>query len=399
MVQTYDVVISGAGVVGSCLALALGRKGLKVGLIDTAPLSPAPEKPHEGRAYAIAYGSSLFLKTIGVWESLCHPTPPPGITTIRTSQSGSDQALVYQASDLNQDALGFMVPSPVLKHHLERCLAEVPTVTRLQPAEITTWQAQDSHVDLTLQSGLALRTPLLVGAEGRTSRLREDLGGRAFTAAYTQRALVCTLSHSRPHQGIAFEHFTPQGPLALLPLAGNQSGLVWSLEEPLASAMLDDPTLLLHAVIHHFGWGLGDLQMSSPLQAYPLTAHLPFTPYSKRVLLIGDAAHVIHPVAGQGLNLGLRDAAHLADTIHTSYNLGLDWGSLSTLEGYVRDRRWDQWSMVATTHGLVHLFALQNPWVRKIRALGLTSIDWIPYLKKTLIRQAMGLNASSHTSQ
>lgn len=386
--QNLDLLISGSGLIGTSLACALAKTGLRIGLVD--PLHPG-QKKEDGRLYAISYGSAADLRDWGIWERVeAHVTP---IQKIRITQKGGGDGLTYQATDVGVEALGFMVPSLLLQQAVWEQLKTCQDITLLMPDTVKAWKPDDRGLCVTLESGLAFRTSLLAGAEGRMSRLREAIGGSTLKHPYNQTALVLTVAHSQEHHHIAFEHFTPDGPLAFLPLQGKRSAVVWSLSPARAAALAADPHVLLHALIHHFGWGLGDLRIVSPIQTYPLSLIMPYQTWDVRTVLLGDAAHVIHPLAGQGLNVGLRDVAILSQKIRQAHALGLDIGSITLLEQMGKERRGDHWSMAALTHGLVRLFQWDNPLLNRGVALGFWGVQRFSPLKKFLTRRAMGVHS------
>jgi 2-octaprenyl-6-methoxyphenol hydroxylase len=253
-----------------------------------------------------------------------------------------------------------------------------------------------SSIRLSLKSGDVLEAALWVGAEGRHSSLKQHVSFGQTRRHYGQHALVFDVAHTEAHGGRAFEHFTPDGPLAFLPLQGKRSAVVWSLSSELALSLKENPEALLHALIQHFGWGLGELTLAGDVSAYPLSLEMPWQTVSPRCLLIGDAAHAIHPVAGQGLNVGLRDVMRLVDHFQKTKERGLDSGSLTVLQAYDQQRKKDRWSMAAVTHALVRGF--ERPALRRPAAVAWDAsvgmIKAFPVLKRRIMRHAMGLDAS-----
>jgi len=396
-----DVLISGAGPVGGLLALRLAQGGLGVGVVDPH-LSLVPKVQEtvqdnvkeDWRMYAIAQGLLPFLETVGLWQRIASHAAP--IQTIRTTLSRGKGLVIYRAEDVGAEALGWMVPSALLRRALAQLLEEGGATLWQRATRIGNWKAGEEGVDVSLDDHPSVRTKLLIGAEGRHSPLREQVGGSILKGAYDHVALVGTVAHTQDHCQTAFEHFTPDGPLALLPCQGRHAAVVWSVKAPRAEALLAEPQLFLHALVHHFGWGLGDLRLVTPLQGHPTALTLPLRVVAQRVALVGDAAHVLHPLAGQGLNLGLRDAASLSQAILQAYRLGLDWGGSTVLSPWARTRRMDHWSLAGLTHGLVRLFEKDHWLLNKTASLGFRAVEgWAP-LKTFFMHQAMGLSKGSH---
>ena len=391
--KRQDLVVSGAGLVGSLLSCLCADKGLGVCVVDPGLLRPSLEDGSplvDGRSFAIAYGSAEVLKAAGIWK---HLRDIPGLLkTIVVSHTGGKKTLCYHAEDVGVEALGYLVPASDLKQALRQALLErEDRLTFRMPGQVVSWEASEDKTAVTLGSGEILMTSLLVGAEGRNSLIAEKLSPQTWGHTYDQTALVFTLGHTEDHQNRAYEHFTPEGPLALLPLEGRQMGVVWSLKTQVANQLVEAPEVLLNALIQHFGWGLGTLTLLSQIQAYPLSLRMPRTSWGERVVLVGDGAHVLHPVAGQGLNVGFRDVVSLAEALSDARSLGLDPGSPSILGPWGKKRRPDQWGLAALTHGLVGLFEWLPPAFRPIIDAGLWGVGASHSFKKRLIYRAMGL--------
>ncbi len=390
MGERVDVLISGAGIVGGALACALEAKGFSVALVDVRDhFNPLPQDSQlSRRSFAISYGSFLKLKQWGIWDFL--QSPPSPIETIRVTQHQGGPGMTYKAIDLGYEALGFMVSSQDLSDAVLKALQEKKSLTFFNPEKIASWKTSSVFVEVMLEGGTHIHASLLIGAEGRHSPLREIAGSPVIQHTYHQTALVFTVEHSESHHNTAFEHFTSEGPLAFLPLGDRKSAVVWSLKKDIAEKIMSHPDLLLHALFQHFGWGLGTFQLTSEIQTYPLDLVLPLKTWGPRFALVGDAAHALHPVAGQGLNVGLRDVAALISHLEEAHQLGLDIGRETFLRQWATKRRFDQWSMACVTHGTVKLLG-GSKILRPLWEKGFWLIDNCLPLKRKFILHAMGL--------
>lgn len=382
--QQVDLVISGGGPLGCLLAYSLARAGFSLALIERNK----PQKIFKGdRNFAITYASAKTLEKFSLWTELARTAEP--IQHILVSQQHGRGTLHYHASEMSVGALGFMVNEKDLKQVLWQAVRKEKNIQILTEEEVVQ-HATDTHtISLELRSKKSLSARLWIGAEGRTSPMRKALCPHALSWAYGQSALSFIVEHTEPHDGRAFEHFTPFGPLAFLPLPRHRSAVVWSLKHQTAKDLLATPKKLLHALIHHFGWGLGHLSLEGDVAHYPLSLLLPWTQAKGRRLIIGDAAHTIHPVAGQGLNLGLRDVFVLTAHLTTLRTLGLDFGFEPYLKTYVKKRRFDHLSMASFTHGLVE--GLERKLSAPFWTLGTSAVKAVPPLKRLITRHAMGL--------
>ncbi|TGW15548.1 hypothetical protein EIL50_01245 [bacterium NHP-B] len=382
MATYYDLIISGSGPVGCLLAYLVAHENVRVGIIE----NKKPQKNlKNGRSFAISYAHGQALDAVKLWQGVA--TTKTDIKDIVVSKEGTRKGLIYRAQDMGVSALGFLVNEHALRTTLFHAITQHPRIDWLCPHEVVHHTQHPSYLELHLDTKETLRTSLWIGAEGKNSPMRQHISPHTCSWSYDQKALVFTVHHTQDHNGRAFEHFTSKGPLAFLPLHNQSSAVIWSLEAPMADALTTSPTTLLHALLHHFGWGLGDMTLASPVAAYPLDLIMPLHHAQGRQLLVGDAAHSIHPVAGQGLNLGIRDAFILADHLKNRYQLGLDLGM--GLEDYLKRRRADYRSMAGATHGLV--LGLQQKWTSPLWAFGTTFVDMCAPLKEAITRHAMGL--------
>lgn len=387
---TYDVCIVGGGLVGSVLALALGQGGVRVALIDRSPMGGG-DGQDDPRTTAYAYASIQLFKNVGLWDILS----PHGafIREIRVSDGDSRAFIHYDGTHTGGAPMGVILENSRVKRETAAALLAEPLVDVYAPAPIRHWHQDAGQVTLTLDDGQVINSAVLVGADGRGSTLRTDAGLKSQRWDYGQTALVGTIGHTFPHEDRAFEHFLPIGPLAILPMAGGyQSAFVWSLKTNLATAYqaLGGPDFA-QKIGDHFAPTLGQITLESPITAYPLSGVIVPRVRQGRLVLVGDSAHVIHPVAGQGLNLGLRDGALLYDLLTMAKRTGLDLGSDTVIGGYENQRRADIWSMTAITDGLVRVFSTDLPPIRSMRRIGLWCVNRLPFVKKRLVDRARGL--------
>lgn len=388
----FDVVIAGGGYVGLSLALALkqGDSTLKCAVVDPKPMASLNKDP---RASAIAAAASRMLTQLGVWDKIAAKGQP--ITEMIVTDSKLRDAvrpvfLTFDGEATDGEPFATMMPNGVMMPALYKA-AKALGVTFFAPQTASTYRSAPDHVDLELKDGTVLQTRLLVAADGVRSRLRDLAGIRTVDWDYKQSGIVTTIKHERPHNGRAEEHFLPAGPFAILPLPGNRSSLVWTEKTADADRLVrsDDFTFELE-LERRFGHHLGTLELDGPRNAYPLGLKLAREFVKPRFALIGDAAHGIHPIAGQGLNLGFKDVAALAEVIVEARRLGQDIGAFDVLERYQRWRRFDTFQMGVVTDVLNRVFSNDNDVLRAMRDFGLGLVDRMPALKSTFIKEAAG---------
>lgn len=392
------IVIAGGGVAGLCLALALKQAlggHYAVVLADPA-LAAAPRA--DNRAYAVAAAAQAMLRALGIWEAVA-PTAQPMTEMVISDSRGTDAVrpvfLTFDGEVEPGQPFAHMVENAALLAALRRS-AEAAGVV-LRPEGVRSFAADEAGIDILFAGGESLPATLLVAADGARSKLRELAGIGWVGWGYRQSGLVATLSHERPHGGRAVEHFLPSGPFAILPLGdggklGHRSSIVWTEASDDVPALLSlDGADMLAEIERRFGLELGEIALESAVTAHPLGFGVARRFVAERLALLGDAAHVIHPIAGQGLNLGLKDVAALAQAIVDAARLGLDPGTLDVLEDYERARRFDTVAMGAVTDGLNRLFSNDVTPVRLARDLGLGLVDRLPGLKRFFIREAAGL--------
>ena len=392
MTDSYDVIIVGGGPVGLCQALALTRfqRGLRVALLDRRPFSV----PNDKRAFALSAGVRRVLEALGVWSALSAEATP--IRAMKISDSGSGDIsrpvfLTFEGDVAPGEPYAHMVPNRVLTAALLEAVKDHAEL--IAPVEVTGYAAEAATATLSLKDGRVLRAPLIVAADGAMSALRQMAGIGVVSHDYRQSGIVTTIAHQLPHEGTAFEHFRPAGPFASLPLSGNRSSLVWteSTEEAarLKALPLEQAAVEIEAAM---GSSLGKVTVEEGLQSFPLKLQLAREFVAPRLALIGDAAHVIHPLAGQGLNLGLKDVAALAESVIEAMRMGLDYGSADVLAGYQQWRRFDTALMAAVTDNLNRLFSNDMAPVRALRDVGMGLVDRFAPVKSALIGRAAGLD-------
>ncbi len=404
--MAYDVCVVGAGPVGGALACRLAAAGLSVAIVDRAALPPMEHPDFDGRAYAIAAGSRRLLEESGVWAALPLPTGP--IEQIRVSDGrvgrpASPLHLHFDVRELSEPegALGWMVEARSFRVALNALLHAAPgagpRLDLFAPAEAVVSRAVE-EASIRLSTGEAFTARLVVAAEGRNSPLRRQAGIPSQSWPYHQSGIVCAIAHERPHDRTALEHFLPAGPFAQLPMAPSETGenlsaIVWterSADAPRFMAL--DDAAFGQEVARRLGGHLGAVRPVGRRWVYALSAMYVHRITAPRLALVGDAAHGIHPIAGQGLNLGLRDATVLADLLIAAHAQGQDLGGEAVLARYARARRVDTLSMLAATDGLDRLFSTGNPVVRLARGVGIAAVHRMPRLKRAFMRQAMGLS-------
>jgi 2-octaprenyl-6-methoxyphenol hydroxylase len=390
-----DVLIVGGGLNGPLLALALASGGVRSLVLDARPRAALERADFDGRAYALALSSRRMLAALGLWEGLRDHAEAILDIKVSDGRAGEGAApffLHFDHAEIEEGPMGHFLEDRFLRRALLAAVDAHP-LTTLRPGALVVAQAPEpTRATVTLTDGSVLSARLLVGCDGRASATATRAGIGRIGRDYGQTALVATVAHERPHRGIAHQFFTPEGPLAILPLPGDRSSIVWTetAERAALIAGLDDADYL--AVLRpRFGDFLGEIALVGGRYAYPLSLSLADSLVAPRLALAGDAAHGIHPLAGQGLNLGLRDVAALAEVVVDAHRRGLDIGAADVLEGYARWRRFDTVALAAATDGLNRLFSNDNPVLRLARDLGLGAVGRVPALRRAFIREAAGL--------
>ena len=388
-----DVVIAGGGMVGLTLAHALAQGGLDVTVVE--PMSPTAIKDakFDGRVSALAFTAMRMFRALGLWDRLAGAAQPVNDIVVSDAQLGkapSSLSLHFDHREIGEP-LGYIVENRHIRSVLLEALAEQPRIRLMTGLLIRETKTDADGVTATLSDNGHLRAALCVGAEGRDSPLRESHGIASVAWDYPQTAIVTTVAHARAHNGVAYEHFLPAGPFAILPMLGNRSSLVWTERNRDAAKMLAlDEAEFANEIRLRFGAHLGEVTPEGPRWSYPLKFHLARAYVAPRLALAGDAAHGIHPIAGQGLNLGLKDVAAMAETVLDARRLGLDIGTLDVLRRYERWRRFDSFALAAATDIINRLFSNDIAPLRLARDLGLGAVDRIAPLRRFFMRHAGG---------
>lgn len=396
MMPDTDILIAGGGLNGPALALALAQGGLRVTVIDARPAPARAEAGFDGRAYALAIASRRLLSMIGIWQAVGDKAQP--IHRIKASDGLAGQGpapffLTFDAAEIEEGPMGFLLEDRHLYAAFLAAMKADPSITLLSGETVTDQTVTPDRVTITLASGKALSARLLIGCDGRGSGTATRAGIRRVGWGYGQTALVTAIRHEKDHEGTAHQFFMPEGPLAILPLkGGHHSSIVWSETDTNAArihALPDDQYLA--ALRPRFGDFLGQIELAGDRFTYPLSLSLAERFVAPRVALVGDAAHGVHPIAGQGLNLGLRDVAALAQVVIEAARRGEDIGSPVTLDAYQRWRRFDSTALALGIDTVNRLFSNDNPILRAGRDLGLGIVNAMPGLRRRFIRQAAGL--------
>ncbi len=393
-----DVCVVGAGPVGGTLACRLAAGGMRVAVVDRAALPPMEHPDFDGRAYAVAAGSRRLLEAAGVWDAL--PQKPSPILDIRVSdgrvgRQASSLFLHFDHQDVGDQPFGWMVEARALRVALNAYMHDAPGLTVHAPAEAAVQRRADGAV-VQVSGGPSIACRLVVAAEGRGSPLREQAGIAVTSVAYGQRGIVSAVAHERPHHNTALEHFLPGGPFAQLPMgptegAPNVSAIVWTERTAAADRVIAlDDAAFGREVARRLGDHLGAVRPIGRRWIYPLSAMHAQRYVDTRLALVGDAAHGIHPIAGQGLNLGFRDVMALSELVVAAVQAGADPGAAALLAQYQRRRRPDNLLMLAATDVLDRLFSTDNPLLRAARDIGIAGVHRMPRLKRLFMRQAMG---------
>jgi 2-octaprenyl-6-methoxyphenol hydroxylase len=390
--EIADVLIGGAGFAGLALAIAL-RQTLGQSFAVTVA-DPSLDRGHAGdaRASAIAAAARRLFETIGIWDAVAADAQPILDMVVTDSKLGDAIRPVFLtfAGDVAPgEPFAHMVENAPLFDALSAKAKDVGV--DLRPAAVADFEVMPASVAVRFSDSKSMSSRLLVAADGARSSIRERAGIQCMGWSYGQSGIVTTVAHERDHGGRAEEHFLPAGPFAILPLKGRRSSIVWTEDASEAERIIALPDAEFHAELEkRFGLRLGSIEAVGPRQAYPLGLSVARSFVADRLALVGDAAHVIHPIAGQGLNLGLRDVAALAEAVVDAARLGLDPGDATVLDRYQRWRRFDTMSMGVATDGLNRLFSNRSDVLRFVRDVGLGLVERAPALKDLFIREAAG---------
>ncbi|MBZ0072156.1 MAG: 2-octaprenyl-6-methoxyphenyl hydroxylase [Gammaproteobacteria bacterium] len=388
----YDILISGGGLVGASLACALSGQGLRIGLVEAVAYGDPGQPGYDDRVIALAAGTQRIFAAMGLWPALAGRATP--IHRIHVSDRGRFGFARLDRADAGVEALGYVVPGRDLGTVLGARLAELDAVELISPARVTgvDFAADAAQVRVAAGTGTCvLSTRLLIAADGAQSLLRDLLDVPTTIWEYGQTAVIANVTSERPHGHVAYERFTDSGPLALLPMSEGRCGLVWTLRDDQVDAVmaLDDAAFLAR-LQERFGRRLGRLTRVGRRSTYPLRLVRARESVRPRLALIGNAAHTLHPIAGQGFNLGLRDVAALAEVLLQAHREGRDPGAAAVLGRYADWREGDHRRIIVFTDGLARLFTNPLPPVAWARDLGLLALDLCPPAKRAFARLTMG---------
>ncbi len=385
-----DVLIIGAGLVGTAQAIALAREGISVTLIERQSRERSFDTNFDGRASAIARSSQYVFEHIGVWEAMKTHAEP--IRDIRVVDAYSRALVHYDHTKADGQPFGHIIPNTHLLPTLLGAAEKQENLTLNFETELLGLESDAGGITATLSGNNTCRASLLLAADGRFSKTREMLGLKAKVVTYGQTAMVSVIRHSQPHHGLALERFMPSGPFAVLPMQQDRSGVVWSEPDEVAAMMMKlTDAEYAEEIRQRAGEYLGEIAMEGKRFSYPLSIVLTRHYTAPRAALIGDSAHAMHPIAGPGVNVGYRDVAALTEVLVEAKRLGLDLGSASLLQRYERHRRVDVMSMLAATDGINRLFSNNSPVLKLARRIGLSAVERAPSLKSYFMFHAMGL--------
>ena len=395
MEHDSDILIVGGGLNGPALALAAARAGLSSTVIDALPEPTRKNAGFDGRSYALALASMRLLRNLGIWERVAENAQPMleiKVSDGRAGEGPSPFFLHFDHAEIEEGPMGHMLEDRFLRRALIEAMAGDPLIKQVSNDTVTAQEVSTTGVSVTLASGKVLSGRLLIGADGRGSGTAARAGIKRTGWGYGQTALVAAIEHDLPHHGIAHQFFMPPGPLAILPLPGNVSSIVWSETDATAARFAALPDAEFMEVLRpRFGDFLGGIKLRGKRYTYPLSLTVANSFVADRLALIGDAAHGMHPIAGQGLNAGLRDVAALAQVMTEASRRGEDIAAADVLARYQQWRRFDTATLAMATDLTNRLFSNDNPVLRAARDLGMGAISQIPGLRRGFIREAAGL--------
>lgn len=389
----YDVAVVGGGYSGLTLALSLGAAGLNVVCLERGQ-PDALRKNFGGRTLALSYRTMQVMESCGIAEAIRKLACP--ITHIRVADQKSPSHLDFNAAALGGDPFGWIIENNLFQNILEQRVQNFKNIHVMYGAALASMENGEVSTQLVMQNGQTISASLVVGADGRQSQCRDLAGISTYGWAYGQSAIACIINHSQDHNNVAVEHFEPGGPFAVLPMTKQRSSIVWTEKTDVANALMhmDEQafTALLQDKTRDY---LGKVGLAGTRFCYPLRLQHAERYTARRLALIGDAAHAIHPIAGQGLNLGMGDIAVLTEELTKASRLGLDLGGANILRRYEQRRKIDNGNMVLATDLLDRLFSTAAPPVQMVRRFGLSVVQNLPPLKNFFMRTAMGLHAKA----
>lgn len=390
-----DLIIVGGGLNGPALALAAAQAGFTVTIIDSLPLDTRKRPGFDGRSYALAHASMRLLRGIGIWDSVAKNAQPMleiKVTDGRAGEGPSPWMMHFDHAEIEEGPMGYLVEDRHLRRAFLDAMADDDRITHLSGETVVAQMVDAASATVTLASGAQITGRVLIGSDGRKSGTAKRAGIKRTGWGYGQTAVVCAVKHDKPHGGIAHQFFMPGGPLAILPLTKERSSIVWSETDAKATALsaMNDADFL-DALRPAFGSFLGQISLTGARFSYPLGLTLANSFIADRLALVGDAAHGVHPIAGQGLNAGLRDVAALADVLEQARARGEDIGGAQTLARYQEWRRFDTATLALATDTFNRLFSNDNPLLRAARDIGMGMVNAAPDLRRGFMRRAAGL--------
>ncbi|WP_300070712.1 FAD-dependent monooxygenase [uncultured Ruegeria sp.] len=395
MTKASDILIVGGGLNGPALALALAQTGHSVTVIDTLPETLRMKDTFDGRAYALALASQRLLDAIEVWDRVAEHAQPMLEIKVTDGHAGAGPSpffMHFDHAEIEEGPMGYMVEDRHLRRAFLDAMTQEQRITQLSGKTVVSQKTDMAGVTLALDDGSTVSGQLVVGCDGRRSGTAARAGIKRSGWDYGQTALVCAIEHDLPHHGVAHQFFMPPGPLAILPLTGNRSSIVWSEHTKTAqriNAMSE--TDYLQVLRPRFGDFLGDIRLQGDRFTYPLNLTIANSFISDHLALVGDAAHGMHPIAGQGLNAGLRDVGALAEVLTLAGRRGEDIASTLVLERYQEWRRFDTAALAMATDVFNRMFSNDNPILRMGRDIGMGLVGSLPGLRRSFVREAAGL--------
>ena len=395
MRSEFNALIAGGGAVGSALALTLAREGLRVGLVDGTSIMNRKSAEFDGRAFALSLSSCRYLEWLGFGELIedeGQPILSVAVADGRPESGAWPVELVFDRAELQTDNLGRIIEARHLNAALAQAIETEPSVAAYSESRISRIEKTGGMIATVLEDGNQLEAAVLIGCDGRSSLAAASAGITRTTKDYRQSALVFSVNHELRHIGTARQLFMATGPIAILPMLGNSSSVVWTESTETASWLFGlEETDFLEQLRPRFGKSLGEVSLSGKRFLWPLALNLADSIAGDRIALAGDAAHVIHPLAGQGLNLGLRDAATLGEVLVQAARRGEDIGRIDVLERYQQRRRFDSASMAAATDAFNFMYSFDSDFARLARQAGMTAIAKMPWLRRAAMREAAGI--------
>ena len=394
MKKKYDIIIGGGGVIGLTIAIALAEQGLSVAIVDDKPPTTEDKVKFDGRAYALSSATVKMLSVLGIWKELVKTAQPILDMKVSEGKAGKGASpffMHFDHKDMDSGPIGYMVEDRFLKQILLNKLFSNKSISKFYGAKIVDQEINQGIIEVHFENKTSIAAKLLVGSDGRTSMIGERSGIKRNTFDYQQTSIVCAVSHEKDHLGEAHQFFMPAGPLAILPLQNNISSIVWTEQNQKADQLkkISDKKFYDELKIR-FGGFRGKISLEGQRYFFPLSLSISKTLISNRVALVGDAAHAVHPVAGQGLNLGMRDVASLVEIITLARRRGEDYGLENILSSYATWREFDRVTLYGFTHLINQVFSNDSPFLKTFRGIGMVAINNIPMVQRFLMREASG---------